>query len=88
MYVCVSPYNCIPTSDGIPIVPKHRYIVYLMYACMHESVIRELNCIVYVCIGVEMFKKTMDFGQAGDNVGILLRGGYKCMYCMYCCWNS
>lgn len=25
-------------------------------------------------IGVEMFKKSMDFGQAGDNVGILLRG--------------
>mmetsp|Transcript_8841 Transcript_8841/g.19416 ORF Transcript_8841/g.19416 Transcript_8841/m.19416 type:complete len:426 (+) Transcript_8841:81-1358(+) len=26
------------------------------------------------CTGVEMFKKSMDFGQAGDNVGILLRG--------------
>jgi len=25
-------------------------------------------------IGVEMFKKNMDYGQAGDNVGILLRG--------------
>jgi elongation factor Tu len=24
--------------------------------------------------GVEMFKKSMDYGQAGDNVGILLRG--------------
>ena len=24
--------------------------------------------------GVEMFKKSMDQGQAGDNVGILLRG--------------
>ena len=24
--------------------------------------------------GVEMFKKSMDVGQAGDNVGILLRG--------------
>ncbi|KAK4407103.1 Elongation factor Tu, mitochondrial [Sesamum angolense] len=24
--------------------------------------------------GVEMFKKTLDFGQAGDNVGLLLRG--------------
>ena len=23
--------------------------------------------------GVEMFKKSMDFGQAGDNVGVLLR---------------
>jgi len=27
-----------------------------------------------VCTGVEMFKKTLDDGQAGDNVGILLRG--------------
>ena len=24
--------------------------------------------------GVEMFKKSMDYGQAGDNCGILLRG--------------
>ncbi len=27
-----------------------------------------------VCTGVEMFKKLLDQGQAGDNVGILLRG--------------
>jgi len=27
-----------------------------------------------VVTGVEMFQKTMDFGQAGDNVGCLLRG--------------
>jgi elongation factor Tu len=26
------------------------------------------------CTGVEMFKKTLDQGQAGDNVGILVRG--------------
>lgn len=26
------------------------------------------------CTGVEMFKKNLDHGQAGDNVGILLRG--------------
>src|SRR5712671_3151864 len=26
------------------------------------------------CTGVEMFQKTLDHGQAGDNVGILLRG--------------
>jgi len=26
------------------------------------------------CTGVEMFKKNLDQGQAGDNVGILLRG--------------
>ncbi|AUG91506.1 Elongation factor Tu [Candidatus Hodgkinia cicadicola] len=26
-----------------------------------------------VCIGVEMFKKTLDQGEAGDNVGVLLR---------------
>jgi elongation factor Tu len=27
-----------------------------------------------VCTGVEMFQKTLDSGQAGDNVGVLLRG--------------
>jgi len=27
-----------------------------------------------ICTGVEMFNKTLDSGQAGDNVGILLRG--------------
>jgi elongation factor Tu len=27
-----------------------------------------------VCTGVEMFNKTLEFGQAGDNVGCLLRG--------------
>ncbi len=26
------------------------------------------------CIGIEMFRKTLDQGEAGDNVGILLRG--------------
>jgi len=26
------------------------------------------------CTGVEMFRKLLDYGQAGDNVGILLRG--------------
>ena len=27
-----------------------------------------------VCTGVEMFNKTLDIGEAGDNVGVLLRG--------------
>ncbi|HPB50800.1 MAG TPA: elongation factor Tu [Myxococcota bacterium] len=27
-----------------------------------------------VCTGIEMFRKTLDEGQAGDNVGVLLRG--------------
>ena len=27
-----------------------------------------------MCTGVEMFRKLLDEGQAGDNVGILLRG--------------
>jgi elongation factor Tu len=30
-----------------------------------------------VVTGVEMFKKVLDFGQAGDNVGLLLRGTGK-----------
>ncbi len=32
---------------------------------------------VTTCTGVEMFNKTLDEGQAGDNVGILLRGTKK-----------
>ena len=27
-----------------------------------------------VCTGVEMFRKLLDRGEAGDNVGVLLRG--------------
>ncbi len=27
-----------------------------------------------VCTGVEMFRKLLDQGEAGDNVGLLLRG--------------
>jgi elongation factor Tu len=27
-----------------------------------------------ICTGVEMFRKTLDQGQAGDNLGLLLRG--------------
>jgi len=27
-----------------------------------------------VCTGVEMFRKLLDQGQAGDNIGVLLRG--------------
>jgi len=27
-----------------------------------------------VCTGVEMFKKSMDYGEAGDNIGCLVRG--------------
>jgi len=30
-----------------------------------------------VCTGVEMFNKTLDEGQAGDNIGVLLRGVEK-----------
>ena len=30
-----------------------------------------------VCTGVEMFRKILDSGQAGDNVGLLLRGMKK-----------
>ena len=30
-----------------------------------------------VCTGVEMFRKVLDQGQAGDNIGILLRGTKK-----------
>ena len=32
------------------------------------------DTVVTVCTGVEMFRKLLDEGQAGDNVGVLLRG--------------
>jgi elongation factor Tu len=32
------------------------------------------NTLKSTCTGVEMFRKLLDQGQAGDNVGILLRG--------------
>ena len=32
-----------------------------------------------VCTGVEMFRKLLDTGEAGDNVGILLRGIERCL---------
>ena len=32
------------------------------------------DTVTTVCTGVEMFRKIMDQGQAGDNVGLLLRG--------------
>lgn len=39
--------------------------------------IEKLNSIV---TGVEMFRKILDKGQAGDNVGLLLRGIEKKIY--------
>lgn len=35
------------------------------------------NSITSVVLGVEMFRKLLDRGEAGDNVGILLRGVEK-----------
>jgi len=32
-----------------------------------------LNVVKTVCIGIEMFNKILEYGEAGDNVGILLR---------------
>jgi elongation factor Tu len=32
------------------------------------------------CTGVEMFRKILDRGEAGDNVGLLLRGIEKNRY--------
>ena len=37
---------------------------------------------MHMYVGIEMFKKMMDYGQAGDNVGILLRGT---LYFILCC---
>ena len=40
------------------------------------------------CTGVEMFRKILDEGQAGDNVGILLRGTRRKKYSVDRCWLS
>jgi elongation factor Tu len=32
------------------------------------------DTVVTICTGVEMFRKLLDQGEAGDNVGVLLRG--------------
>ena len=32
------------------------------------------TCALPICTGVEMFRKLLDQGQAGDNIGALLRG--------------
>ena len=47
------------------------------------------------CTGVEMFKKLLDYGMAGDNIGALLRGAKRedikrgqvsTSVCVYCCF--
>ena len=41
-----------------------------------------------VVTGVEMFRKVLDEGQAGDNVGVLLRGNKKKMWSGAWCWRN
>ena len=36
--------------------------------------------------GVEMFRKLLDEGKAGDNAGILLKAGGAMCYCLDCSW--
>ena len=44
------------------------------------KLVKKLKSLVFedtnktICTGVEMFRKIIDEGQAGDNVGVLLRG--------------
>lgn len=40
---------------------------------INESVINRTSSQRYMVSGIEMFRKTMDYAQAGDNVGLLLR---------------
>ena len=42
--------------------------------CVLQISLDNSHSLFFLLVGVEMFKKSMDFGQAGDNVGILLRG--------------
>ena len=41
-----------------------------------------------VVTGVEMFRKVLDEGQAGDNVGVLLRGNKRKMWSGAWCWRN
>ena len=41
-----------------------------------------------ICTGVEMFRKLLDEGQAGDNVGVLLRGTKREEVERGRCWPS
>jgi elongation factor Tu len=41
-----------------------------------------------VATGIEMFRKLLDEGQAGDNVGVLLRGTVRMMWSGVRCWPS
>ena len=41
-----------------------------------------------VCTGVEMFRKILDSGQAGDNVGVLLRGTKRTRWSAVRYWQS
>ena len=45
-----------------------------VYDEINKTVIGIKPTIKTTCTGVEMFRKLLDQGQAGDNVGILLRG--------------
>jgi len=38
------------------------------------SIVGIRNTVKTICTGVEMFRKLLDQGQAGDNIGVLLRG--------------
>ena len=78
----LSPSNCI-TSTSIPLfLPFYSpslfpSLIPFLYtsplAFLHSSLLT-LLIPMYPLSGVEMFKKSMDFGQAGDNIGALLRG--------------
>ena len=40
---------------------------------INESVVSRTSGQRYMVAGIEMFRKTLDYAQAGDNVGLLLR---------------
>ena len=49
-----------------PSLHSHSHTISLVYT--------QILSFYLLLLGVEMFKKSMDYGQAGDNVGALLRG--------------
>ena len=64
-----------PPHLGVLLDNTVEYLYWLGAAAITRSVIVGINATRKVVVtGVEMFKKLLDQGQAGDNVGCLLRG--------------
>lgn len=76
----VFPCNACPYFHGRIVAPRLLDIVVecSVFCCVFFAVVyrwaSRFNIHCAFVVGVEMFKKSLDQGLAGDNVGVLLRG--------------